>query len=425
MGKKNIFAMKGNIIFTETNKQFTAIKEGYIVSKDGIVVDVFRELSECFSNIEVIDFGDKIIVPGMADLHVHAPQFTYLGLGMDLELLPWLDTYAFKEEAKYSSEEYAYAAYERFCNTIKHSVTTHASIFATLHARGTNVLMDLLDKSGMYAYVGKVNMDRNSPDFLIEDTQASIADTENWVKDTSNKYERIKPIITPRFIPTCTDDLMFGLGEVASKYHTPVQSHLSEARAEIAFVQSMYPDFQYEGKIYDKNHLFGQPTPSIMAHAIYETDEELDLIEKNGVYIAHCPQSNMNIRAGIAPIRKMIDRGINVGLGSDIAGGFSISILRAISDAIQVSKLYTVIFDENSKPLTLPEAFYMATKGGGSFWGKTGSFEPGYEMNAVVLADAEHNQGYELSIEQRLERIVCLSTDRDIFAKFIKGDRIL
>lgn len=423
MSKENVFSLKGNIIFTESNKQFKVIEDGFIISKDGIVVDIFKELPECYGNIEVIDYGDKIIIPGMADLHIHAPQFPYRGLGMDLELLPWLDTYAFREEAKYSNEEYAHVAYERFCNALKRSVTSHASVFATLHVNATCILMDMLEEAGLNACVGKVNMDLNSPDYLIQSTQESIDDTTEWVKRTLNKYQNVKPIITPRFIPTCTDKLMSALGQIASETNTPVQSHLSEAKGEIAFVKSLYSGFRNEAEIYEKYGLFGS-TPTIMAHCVYPTHEELDLIEKNGVYIAHCPQANMNIVAGIAPIRKMLDRGIHIGLGSDIAGGFSISILRAISDAIQVSKLYNMIIDEKCKPLTLPEVFYMATKGGGSFFGKTGSFESGYGMNAVVIDDEYFNSGYDFSIEQRLERIVYLSDDRDIFAKYVNGKKV-
>jgi guanine deaminase len=423
MSKNCIYALKGHIIFTESNKHFTAFEGGYIISKDGIVVDVFKELPESYSNIDVIDYGDKIIIPGMADLHIHAPQFPYRGLGMDLELMPWLDTYAFREEAKYANEEYAYAAYERFCTALKRSVTSHASIFATLHVNATCILMDKLEEAGLNACVGKVNMDRNSPDYLIQPTQESIDDTFEWVKKTTDRYQNIKPIITPRFIPTCTDKLLSALGRIAAEYNTPVQSHLSEAKGEIAFVKSLFSDFRHQGKIYDKYGLFGT-TSTIMAHCVYPSDEELDLIQKNGVYIAHCPQANMNIVAGIAPIRKMLDRGIHIGLGSDIAGGFSVSILRAISDAIQVSKLYSIVIDEKCTPLTLPEVFYMATKGGGSFFGKTGSFEPGYGMNAVVIDDEYFNQGYNFSIEQRLERIVYLSSDRDIFAKYVNGKKI-
>ena len=423
MSKENIFALKGNIIFTESEKHFNVIENGYIICNDGIVVDVFKEIPECYSNIEVIDYDNKIIIPGMADLHIHASQFTYRGLGMDLELLPWLDTYAFREEAKYANEEYAHIAYERFCEALKRSVTSHASIFATLHVNATCILMDKLEEAGLNACVGKINMDRNSPDYLIQSTQESIDDTEEWVNRTLNHYQNIKPIITPRFIPTCTDTLMSGLGKIALKTNTPVQSHLSEAKGEIAYVKSLYSGFRYQGEIYDKYGLFGS-TPTIMAHCVYPTDEELNLIEKNGLYIAHCPQANMNIVAGIAPIRKMLDRGIHIGLGTDIAGGFSISILRAISDTIQVSKLYNMIIDEKCKPLSLPEVFYMATKGGGSFFGKTGSFESGYGMNAVVIDDAYFNSGYDFSIEQRLERIVYLSSDRDIFAKYVNGKKV-
>jgi guanine deaminase len=173
--------------------------------------------------------------------------------------------------------------------------------------------------------------------------------------------------------------------------------------------------------VYDKYGLFGRSAPAIMAHCVYPEAKELDLILKNGVYVAHCPSSNTNISSGIAPVRKMLDRGLRVGLGSDVAGGFSLSIFRAVSDAVQVSKLYSVLVDASQRPLTLPEAFYMATKGGGSFWGKTGSFEPGYDMSAVVIDDSGFGHSATLTLEQRLERIVYLSTDAQIAAKYVGG----
>lgn len=421
MAKKNVFALRGNIIFTKSKQQFTAIAKGYVLYQDGVVIDVFQKLPDCYGEIDVVDYGDGIIIPGLVDLHTHAPQFACRGMGMDLELLSWLKEHAFQEEAKYSDEAYASSAYESFCHALKKSATTHAAIFATFHRNATNLLMQYLEESGLNTYVGKVNMDRNSPDHLMQSTQEAISDTKIWLEYALIKFKTTKPILTPRFVPSCTAELMTSIGEMALAYKIPVQSHLCENKAEIALVKKLHPDCENYSSVYNQYGLFGKNVPTIMAHCVYPTKEELDLMKENGVYIAHCPQSNMNLSSGIAPVREILDRGINIGLGSDIAGGFSISIFRAISDAIQVSKLYTAMIDKKQNPLTLPEVFYMATKGGGSFWGKVGSFEPGFAMNAIVMNDQEINHTAGLTIEQRLERIIYLSTDEQIAAKYIDG----
>jgi len=424
LNSRKPLALKGDILYTPSAERFVSVTGGYLVCDGGLIEGIFEELPERYSNIEVIDFGYKLIIPGLVDLHVHAPQFTYRGLGMDLELLPWLETYAYKEEAKYADTVYAEAAYNVFCAALKNSATTHAAVFATLHSGATRILMDLLEGTGLHTFVGKVNMDRNSPANLTQTTQESISDTEFWLGAVRGKYERTRPILSPRFAPTCTDALMEALGKAALCCGVPVQSHMSENRAEIAWVRELHPDCRYYGDVFDKYGLFGKGVPTIMAHCVYPEERELELIRDNGVFVAHCPQSNINISSGIAPVREMLDRGIRVGLGSDVAGGSSLSIFRGMSDAIQVSKLYSILVDKTKKPLTLPEAFYMATKGGGSFWGKVGSFEPGFDMSAVVLDDEVLNGAYDLTLEQRLERIVYLSPDGHIAAKYAGGNQI-
>ena len=163
-----------------------------------------------------------------------------------------------------------------------------------------------------------------------------------------------------------------------------------------------------------------------MAHCVWSTDEEVELMHKNGVFVAHCPASNMNLTSGIAPIRKYLDKGLNIGLGSDVAGGHSVSIFRAITDAIQVSKMYFRMVDETAKPLVFPEAFYLATKGGGAFFGKAGSFEEGYEFDAVVLDDSVLPHPQSLNLAERMERTVYLSLDeKKITAKYVAGRKIL
>lgn len=287
--------------------------------------------------------------------------------------------------------------------------------------------MELLDKTGVRAMVGKVNMDRNSPDILREESaEASEVATREWILETDGKFKHVKPILTPRFIPSCSDELMERLSRLQKSTRLPVQSHLSENLGEIAWVKELCPWSEYYGEAYDHFGLFGgEECRTIMAHCVYSGEEERCLMKERGVWIAHCPFSNENLASGIAPVRSFLDEGLRVGLGSDVSGGSSDSIFRVMADAIQASKMYWRLVDDTKKPLTLEEAFYMATKGGGSFFGAVGSFEQGYEFDALVLDDSALRTPMELSVRQRLERIVYLSDDRQIAAKFAAGEEIM
>lgn len=165
--------------------------------------------------------------------------------------------------------------------------------------------------------------------------------------------------------------------------------------------------------------------PTIMAHCVHSTDEEIQMIKDQGVYVAHCPESNTDIASGIAPVRRYLDMGLHVGLGTDVAGGFSLSMFRAMADAIQVSKLRWRLMDQTQAPVTLEEAFYMATIGGGSFFGKVGSFEKGYEFDAMILDDSNIRHPQEISTRDRLERLVYLSDDRNLVGKYVQGRKVI
>lgn len=421
----NTFALKGNIIYSQDKDTLLCAEKSYLICEDGRVRGVFAQLPDQYKGVAVTDYGEKLIIPGLTDMHVHAPQYTYRSLGMDLELLPWLNTYAFPEEAKYVQEAYAKKAYGRFAAALHRGATTRASIFATLHTPATHILMDLVEKSGVKAYIGKVNMDRNSPDDLRETTEESAQATERWICDCKDAYRNVMPILTPRFIPSCTDELMQKLGELQRKYNLPMQSHLSENRSEIAWVSELHPDTKCYGEAYEKYGMFGGACPTIMAHCVHPNEAELELMDKNGVFIAHCPQSNMNLSSGVAPVRTYLDRGMKVGLGSDVAGGAELSIFKAMTDAIRSSKMRWALLDSSLAPLTVPEAFYLATKGGGAFWGKVGSFEAGYEFDAVVLDDSAIDGWEEFSALQRLERFIYLSDDRDVRNKYVAGVKVL
>ena len=405
--------------------EIAVLENGYLVIEDGVCLGAFDALPERFAAWPLEDHTGCLVIPGMTDLHVHAPQFAFRGLGMDMELLEWLNTYTFPEESKYSDLAYAERAYGSFAEHLLHSTTTRACVFATVHVPATLLLMRKLEQLGLRAYVGKVNMNRSCPEYIREaSTNQSVRDTEQWLREAA-AFTHVRPILTPRFIPSCTDDLMYALRDLREKYDLPVQSHLSENFGEIAWVQELCPRSKFYGDAYAQFGLFGGGYPCIMAHCVHSNEAEQELMAKNGVFIAHSPESNINLASGVAPVNTFLDNGLHVGLATDVAGGSHESMLRAMMHAIQASKLRWRLMDQSVPALSFERAFYLATMGGGAFFGKVGSFMAGFEADAVVLDDRPLDHPQPLSVRARLERGVYLADDRNIAAKFVAGERVL
>ena len=432
---------KAHILFTKEKDHFEVFENGYIAVEDGIVLGVASSLDELnaqcskfnvqcstFNVNDVVDFGDKLLIPAMNDMHVHAPQVHNQGVAMDLELLPWLQNYTFPEESKYADTQYAERMYRRFLHTQWLFGTMRSVVFGTVHTESTRILMKLYQEAGMGAMVGKVAMNRNCPEALCEDVDAYVEGQERLIKEfsnlsplTSNLSPLVSPIITPRFVPSCTPELLKACGELANKYQLPVQSHLSENTSEIAWVAELEKESTSYGDAYNRYGLFGQ-TPTIMAHCVWTSGSELELMKHNRVMVAHCPTSNFNLSSGLAPVRTFLDEGLPIGLGSDISGGHDLNMLRMLVYAIQVSKMHYQQ-DKSKAFLTLSEVFWIATKSAGSFFGRVGSFEPGYEFDALVIDDAVLYPS-EYSLQHRLERFIYVGDDRQIAHRFCRGQEI-
>lgn len=421
-----VFILKGNIVYSKNKDERRILKDHYLISESGLVKGVFEKVPPEYAQVSVSDYGECLIIPGLTDLHVHAPQYTFRAMGMDMELLEWLETNTFPEEAKYQDLEYARRAYRIFTDNLKRSATTRACIFGTIHRDATLLLMDQLEQSGLVTYVGKVNMDRNCPDYLREESaEESGIQTVEWIKDVLHKkYQNTMPILTPRFTPSCSDELMENLKKIQMYYQIPVQSHLSENPGEIAWVKELCPWSEFYGDAYDRFGLFGADCKTVMAHCVYSGKEEQQRMKENGVFIAHCPESNMNLSSGVAPVRTFLEEGLHVGIGSDVAGGSTENLFKAMALAIQASKLRWRMQDDGLKPLTLEEVFYIATKGGGEFFGNVGSFEPGFELDAVVLDDTRIVHSQNLDVRARLERMIYLADEREVRAKYVRGREI-
>lgn len=412
MPTEKTFALKGNIVFTPNTDTFEVHENSYLICEMGTVKGISETEPH---NVPIIDYGSSIIIPGMIDLHIHAPQYTLRATGMDTKPLEWL----LPEEIRYEDMDYAERAYHIFTEDLTKSPTTRASIFATPHKDATLLLMEMLEASGLITTVGKTNEDR----LLLEDADIAADETIMWI-DESEHFVRTKPIITPRSLTSCTNTLLKRLAMIREMYDLPVQSHLSESIEEIELAQSIDPDSNSYGDAYNRVDLFGNGFKTIMAHCVHPNDEEIELIKKNNVFVAHCPQSNINSLSGIAPIRKLLDKGVRIGLGTDVAKGCSLSMFKAVTDAVQVSKLRSALIEKDEASLKLCEAFYMATKGGGEFFGKVGSFENGYDADILVLDDKDIESVRDFSTLERLERILYLNSESSVSSKYVKGIRI-
>ncbi len=422
------FAIKGDICWSKGPNELACMSGGYLVCEKGVSQGVFPELPDRFAGIEVLDRAGMLVIPGMTDIHVHAPQYAFRGLGMDLELLDWLNTHTFPEESKYTDLAYAERAYEIFADDLRRSPTTRALIYGTMHVEPTELLMDKLERTGLKTFVGKVNMDRNSPDYLCESSaEASLADTRRWLDECeARSYVNTRPILTPRFTPTCSDELMEGLGRIKQERGVPLQSHLSENLSEIDWVAGLCPWSSCYGETYERFGQMAGESGCVMAHCNYSTDEEARILRDHDVFVAHCPQSNAQLSSGIAPVRHYLDLGINVAIGTDVAGGATLSMFRAIADAVAASKLRWRLVDQSLAALTTAEAFHLATVGGGAFFGRVGSFDEGYELDALVLDDAGIRTPRTCSLVERLERYIYLAEQGGrIVEKYVAGARVL
>ncbi len=410
--------IKGNIISADRFGEIRIIKNGYIVIKDEKIANLSDILPFEYKDDELIDYGNKLIFQAFSDMHLHAPQFPMLGMGYDLELLDWLNTYTFPTEAKFSNVEYAKKTYKVLAKELIKNGTTRVAMFSSLHKDSTLILMDELDKAGISGYVGKVNMDRNGGVDLEEDTDDSINDTIDWIKKSN--FKNIRPIITPRFIPSCTPKLLKALGEIAEKYDLKIQSHLSENISEINLVKSLENVTEYY-KAYEKYGLWNNKT--LMAHCVHSSEEEIKSLRDNGVYVVHCASSNNNLTSGYARIRYLLNNGVKVVLGSDIAAGDKLSMFDNVVETIKASKARVIIGD-NLAFLTPEEAFYLATSAANEFFGEKPGFAVGNKFNAIVLDDSDLLNTEKLSIKERFERMFYLREEDAIKVVYSNGKAV-
>ncbi len=359
-----------------------------------------------FPDSKFRDLGEKIILPGFVDTHVHLSQFAIRGVG-EGELLKWLNTYTYPEEARFADPAYAEKISTAFFDEIVANGTTTAAIYCSIHEPATDIAFAAARAKGIRAFIGKVMMDRNSPPALTEDTENSIQATvrlfEKWDHADGG---RLRYVFTPRFAGSCSKSLMHRVGQIARDAGAIVQSHLAENVEEVRWIRDLFPDESSYAAVYDDAELLG--ARSIMAHCIHLSDEEINLLAKREVKIAFCPYSNRTLGSGIMPYRKLRDAGLMISLGTDIAGGPSLSMFEQMREAMRAAGM------------TASEALYLATLAGARALGLSnhiGNFATGKDADYIVVGVAPHR-----TAEEALSTLCSQGDKKSVAEVYVRGN---
>ncbi|KAG1138723.1 hypothetical protein G6F37_010267 [Rhizopus arrhizus] len=403
---------------------------GLIAHVEKDVEDLEHYLADAqWPNVKVHRLGpEQFLMPGFVDTHAHAPQYMFAGSGMGHQLLKWLEVNVFPCESAFQDPEHAKTAYSKVIRRFLSNGTTTCSWFATIHLESCKILVDTIEALGQRAYVGKVNMDQNSPSFYIETTERSLEDTRSFIEYTLSKSSLVTPVITPRFAITCSRRLMDGLGSLAEEYKVPIQTHLCENHDEIKTTCEMFKESKDYTSVYDDHNLLNEQ--SYMAHCVHMTEDELELLARRKTGVAHCANSNFSLHSGVCDVRRFLDKGIKVGLGTDVAGGFSPSMLDAVRSSFFASKTIKIMKQkEKYTHLSTPELFYLATLGGAEVLNlsdKIGSFEKSKSFDALWI-DLEHGSvdlmGGE-DMHQKVEKFLFNGSDQNILNVYVQGKRV-
>jgi guanine deaminase len=352
-------------------------EDGHLAVDDGGRIASVGEWTEAPQG-EVIDLSGKIITPGFVDTHLHAPQLEMIG-SYGGHLLEWLNRYTFPTERKFEDPEHARRVSRAFYEELLRNGTLTALIFSTVHATATDIFFEEAEQRGFRGIIGKAMMDRNAPGYLLDKSARQSYDDSRALLEKWHGRGLLRYAITPRFAPTSTPEQLEYAGQLKREFPDAwVHTHISENRNEVRWVQELFPEAEY-ADVYDHYGLLGEKT--VLAHGVWLTEEELDLLARRGARVSHCPNSNLFLGSGLFPLHRVLGAGVIVGLGSDIGAGTTPSIFNAMADAYKVQQVQNV----SLSPFHL---WYLATLGGAralSLDGETGSLETGKSADFLVL----------------------------------------
>jgi guanine deaminase len=365
-----------------------------------------------FGEAELVDYGDKLILPGFIDVHLHLPQLDARGRD-GAELLQWLERYIYPAESAFADPDVARATAQRLFQELARNGTTCAMIYSSVHFRSTELAFEEAAEFGIRAIIGKVLMDRNAAPELEEDPERAVEESlklyEKW-----EGYDRgrLHYAFTPRFAPACSEGLLEQIGQIAQERRAYIQTHLAETEAELRWVGELFPQYKNYTEVYHKLGILGPRT--VVGHAIHLGEDEYRLLAETETKVAHCPSANLFLHSGRMRLEKMDEYGIQVGLGSDIGAGPSLSMFDLMRDMYYLNRVSPA------------RSFYQATLGGAhvlSLEEEIGSFAPGKEADFVIV-DPSLLIDPGADMWTILSQLVFRGDDRQIVATYVRGQRL-
>lgn len=430
-------AYRGTVVHCFKPEKMEVLKD-YVIGVEGSQIKFvepghrLEELTKQY-NLNVHTMSSRqFLMPGFVDAHNHPPQYGYTGTGYDMSIEERLERYKIPTEAKFADVEMARNIYPcAVRRTLKYGTTT-ASYLATVHLESTEELCRIIADVGQRAHVGKVNMDH---ELTAKTTHLSVEETRRFIQFVRDmKNHLIEPVVVPRFASTCSQPLLNALGDLASEMDVPVHSHICQQKEEVTKILFNNPSQRDTASIFDAAGMLNSKT--YMAHCIYMVDREVDVFREKQVGVVHCPNSNLSLKSGCLDVRRLLEAGFTkIGLGTDVSGGYSSSILDAMRCALHTSKAVWFKKDGDAQyiPLTLHEVLYMATMGGASVLGldaKIGNFHVGKEFDALIIDTAAPHGDPVLDVfdddteEDCISKFLYLGDDRNIVRRFVAGKEI-
>lgn len=445
----NNTAIQGNAFFSMDFNTIKYISNGiFCVNKEGYIDEVYEEGHKDYDLVRFMYLKSgklrilsdlEVMLPGFVDLHIHASQWPQAGTALDSPLETWLGEYTFPLESRFKDLEFANEIYGDVVNTTLRHGTTTAMYFATVDRESSILLASLCGELGQRGLIGKVAMDDpnsnaefyrdNSPEGAVYETEKFI----NKVLEIQNLYKQnVYPVVTPRFIPSCTSEALAGLGMLAKKYDVHIQTHCSESDWAHQFVKEKYG--VNDAQALDNFGLITNKT--IIAHAPFLEPDDLKIIADKKTTIAHSPLSNAYFANSVLPFRDFSSNGVNIGMATDISGGYSPSMYQSIRQAVISSRMLqegvnpSLPRDERGRAgssITINNAFYSATVAGGIALNlPIGKLEKGYSFDVQII-NVENNipRFYkEKNPEDLLHKILLLSESSNIKELWIQGRRV-
>jgi guanine deaminase len=411
-------AHRASILHFLADPDKVPLEQAYEYFEDGILIVDGDQIVQVGSaetlllslgdDAELVEHTNKLIMPGFIDTHVHYPQTEMIGAYGE-QLLDWLEKYTFPVEAQFADAAYARDIADRFLNELLRAGTTTALVFGTVHKESVDSFFEACEARNLRMIAGKVMMDRHAPDTLTDTPESSYQDSKQLIEKWHERG-RLSYAVTPRFSPTSTEAQLKKAGQLMAEHPgVYMHTHMSENLDEVAWVAELFEDCEHYLDTYDQAGLLGRR--SVFAHCIHLNNDEWARMAETQSGVAFCPSSNLFLGSGLFHLSKAVSCEVNVGLGTDVGGGTSFSILQTLNDAYKALQL-------RGEQLSPFKGLYLATLGGAEtldLSDKIGNFKPGKEADFIVL-----DKACTPLMEFRLSK--CKSLFEQLFVFSILGD---